>query len=147
MTDGTDKNGEDHGRLVRGDREVALDAVVTACHAAQVTHARGAELAQAGSDAAERERLARERAAQYEALTAAMRGAGLTPKAPDPEREAVDAVIDRAVALMEGDERQAAAERSNLAERDLAEALDEARRYSNEPGVAKVLDEMAAARR
>lgn len=140
-------NGENGGGVVLGDREVALDAVVTASHAAQATHERAASIAETGPGHERLERLARERRAQYEALVEAMRGAGLTPKAPDPEREAVDAVIDRAAAMFSDDERRAAAERSEEAEAELVAALTEAQRHEHEPEVAAVLERMAAARR
>jgi len=138
-----DNDRDDQG-IVLGDREVALDALVSASHAAQATHERAASIAKTGPEHDRLARLARERLAQHEALVEAMRAAGLTPKAPDPEREAVDAVVDRAAALIGDDERRAAAERAEEAEAELADALAEARRHEHEPDVAAVLERMAA---
>lgn len=142
MSDDAD-NDNDHGPVL-GDRHVALDDVVTACHAAQETHARAAELVEDGAEALRR--LAGERAAQYEALTAAMRDANLLPKAPDPDRETVEALIDRAAVLISGDRQQAAKNRSDEAERHLADALAAARRYDHDPAIAGVLERMSSSR-
>lgn len=143
--DSDDDNGEE--RLTLDDREVAFDEVVAACSAAAATHRRVSELVDDADLRDAMARLAQARQADVEALMDAMRAAGITPKAPDAERETLEGVVDRAAAFLSADDRSAALERAADHEQRLKEAIDAARGYTDgEPALRALLDEMAARR-
>lgn len=136
-------NSRGEERLTIGDREAALDEVVAACSAAAATHhwvaaqVRDRDLGRALG------RLAKARDADREALMDAMREAGMTPKAPDPERETLEALFEQAASLLSADERDAAIQRVSEHEGRLSEAIETALGLIEAPALRALLDDMA----
>lgn len=112
--------------LLRDDRQAALNRVETLCLAGADHYESAAGQARDTALANVFREMAQRRRAQAEGLAPHIRAIGDLPKQPDPDREALDHVLDGIRMLLSRDEGAELIEQRLREENDLLEAVRDA---------------------